>query len=150
VKWDLPESGSIKPHTPWLTVWDLDTVTQQHEIQLENFRDRHDRIAISATAVAAGYCEKDKPLVTIKVWDRPKDDKGPIGPARTLTQREKAPGIPDQHFSCFTFTTDGQALAWGTREREGLIFTNTSGDGNQRSLPIRFNINEGYDYVALS
>jgi WD40 repeat protein/tRNA A-37 threonylcarbamoyl transferase component Bud32 len=155
VTWQLPETGSSIPHSPRLSVWDMDTMTERHVIPLPKF-DEDDRIALSNTSVAAGYCERDKLFSTIKVWDLPKDAKQPIGPARVLPRREQAraqkPGAHRNRarFSYFTFTPDGKELAWGNSDLPGLVFTSLSGDGRQRSLPILSRYHELYDLLALS
>jgi WD40 repeat protein/tRNA A-37 threonylcarbamoyl transferase component Bud32 len=156
VTWDLPDEGSIIPHNARLTIWDLDTMTERQVIPLPNFQHTYDRIAISPRTAAAGYCEGDKLFSTIKVWDLPEDVKGSVGPERILPQREQArPEMPGKHdfdasFSCFTFTPDGQALAWAERRLPGLIFTSVSGDGKQRSLPMPSLYSDLYNYLAVS
>jgi WD40 repeat protein/tRNA A-37 threonylcarbamoyl transferase component Bud32 len=129
-----------KPVSPRLTVWDVETLAQRAEIPLGDFR-LTDRIAISSTAVAAGYGEPDKLYPTIKVWDLPRGKGGAVGAERILPKRDKPRrGKPSKHggseqYRCFQFTPDGKTLAWGNYDFAELILSNLS-DATHRVLPL--------------
>jgi WD40 repeat protein len=129
-----------KPVSPRLVVWDVDPLRQRAEIPLGHFQ-LPDRIAISSTAVAAGYGEPDKLYPTIKVWDLPRGKGSAVGAERILPKRDKprrgkpSKGGGSEQYRCFRLTPDGKTLAWGNYDFAELILSNLS-DATHRVLPL--------------
>jgi WD40 repeat protein/tRNA A-37 threonylcarbamoyl transferase component Bud32 len=140
VRWDyeIVKEGNERrqrPVAPRLTVWDVETLEQRAEIPLGDFQ-LHDRIAISPTAVAAGYRELGKLYPTIKLWDLPDGKGGAVGAERILPKRDKPrPYKNRESYRSFLFTPDGKTLAWGTYDFAELVLTSVS-DGTHRVLPL--------------